>query len=272
MTTSPSIILDRAYVRYPVLTSSRQQSILSRAARTAAFGLMGRSDGGIQYVNAINGISLHMKEGARLGLVGRNGSGKTTLLKTLAGIYLPDRGTRKVRGRIASLLSVGAGLDAEKSGYENIQFLGRLFGLTNSGIDELVADVEDFTELSTFLAMPVRTYSAGMNVRLSFALSTGLPGDILLIDEVLAAGDAHFINKAVERMKSRADMARIVVLATHSHYMAQQFCDSVIWLQSGKIMDIGDPDTVWANYASDAPQRPSGQPMRLQTDTLKIEG
>jgi ABC-type polysaccharide/polyol phosphate transport system ATPase subunit len=264
--------LDRAYISYPVVSSSRQQSILSHAARAAAFGLLGKSNGDIQYVNAINGISMELRDGARLGLVGRNGSGKTTLLKTLAGIYFPDRGLRDVKGRIASLLSVGAGLDPEKSGYENIRFLAQLFGLSKLELDALTADVEEFTELGPFLNMPTRVYSAGMSVRLSFALATGLPGEILLIDEVLAAGDAHFMAKAVARMQVRAEQAKILVLATHSPDMLTQFCDVAIWLQSGKLMDAGDPASVWANYAADLPQRVENKPMRLETESVRVVG
>ena len=264
--------LDRAYISYPVVSSSRQQSILSHAARAAAFGLLGRSNGDIQYINAINDISVDLRDGARLGLIGRNGSGKTTLLKTLAGVYFPDRGVREVKGRIASLLSVGAGLDPEKTGYENVRFLAQLFGLSKLELDTLTADVEEFTELGPYLNMPTRIYSAGMTVRLSFALATGLPGDILLIDEVLAAGDAHFVAKAVARMQARADHARILVLATHSPDMLTQFCDVAVWLQSGKILDAGEPTSVWANYVSDLPQRINNKPMTLKTPNVLVSG
>jgi ABC-type polysaccharide/polyol phosphate transport system ATPase subunit len=272
MTTSPYLRLDRAYISYPVVSSTRQQSILSHAARAAAFGLLGKSNGDMQYVNAINGISLDLKDKARLGLIGRNGSGKTTLLKTLAGIYFPDRGSREVRGRIASLLSIGSGLDQEKSGYENVAFLARLFGLSKAQLDVLTADVEEFTELGPFLNMPVRVYSAGMSIRLSFALATGLPGDILIIDEVLAAGDAQFMHKAVERMKLRAQEARIVVLASHWPEMLKQFCDVAIWLQSGKLLDAGTPEQVWANYAAEQPQRVDNKPIRFDTEFVSVSG
>ncbi|GBF56655.1 teichoic acids export ATP-binding protein TagH [Candidatus Phycosocius bacilliformis] len=245
-----SLILDRAAVSYPVFTASRHQSVLTAAAGLLSFGKVRRDVEGIKVVDAIRGISLNLSEGARVGLIGRNGSGKSTLLRLLAGIHLPTRGKRTVKGRISTVLSHIAGLDAEKSGRENVAFICRIFGLSSAQSSNIINEIETFVELGEFFDMPLRTYSAGMQVRISFALATTMPGEILLIDEVLAAGDAHFMTRAAERLQKRAAEARIMVLATHSPTQLFEFCDLAIWLDSGEIVACGKPEEVWAQYAA----------------------
>jgi ABC-type polysaccharide/polyol phosphate transport system ATPase subunit len=248
---STYLALENAHIHYPVVTSSRDVSILGAVAKTAGFGLMSRSSkSNSSFISALNNITLRLGEGARLGIVGRNGSGKSTLLRTLAGIHHPSKGKRVVEGRLASVLSVGAGLDPEKSGRQNVLQAQRLFGIGREQALNICNDIEAFVELEHFFDLPVRTYSTGMMVRLSFAIATSLPGDILLVDEVLGAGDVHFLAKAIERINERAQHAKVFAMATHSYDALRQFCTHAIWLHSGKIIYQGKPEDVWREYQS----------------------
>lgn len=247
------ISLSDAYVRYPVYSSGRQRSILTFAANRASFGRVAREAGTIPTVDALRGISFELKEGDRLALMGRNGSGKSTLLKVCAGLILPDDGTVSIVGTRASILTLGASLDPDKSGVDNIMMISRLLGVRRSERKLLLEDIADFTELGDFLNLPVRTYSSGMNVRLLFALATSVERDILIVDEVLGAGDAHFVEKAAKRVRAMFDRAKILVLATHAGEIASQLCNRAIWVDSGvKVME-GEPKAVWDAYINQRP-------------------
>ncbi len=153
-------------------------------------------------VRALEGINLRVGEGERLGIVGSNGAGKSTLLKLLAGIYPPTAGRREVRGRISSLFEISLGFEADATGWENIAYRGYLQGETPRSIRGKIKPIADFSELGKFLDMPVRYYSAGMMIRLAFSIATAVEPEILIIDEVLAAGDAAFQTKARDRMRN----------------------------------------------------------------------
>jgi ABC-type polysaccharide/polyol phosphate transport system ATPase subunit len=243
--------LTNIVVRYPVYVTSRQRSILGFAANRASFGRIARDVGRIPVVDALNGVSIHLKDGDRLALVGRNGSGKTTLLKVCAGLVLPDGGSVSIKGSRASILNPGGGLDHERTGYENVDFVGRLLGVRRDKLEQLREDVAEFTELGDFLNLPIRTYSAGMLVRLSFALATTVERDIIIVDELIGAGDAHFVEKAAKRVRALYDRAKILVLATHSGDIVSRLCNRAIWIDQGSEVVSGTAADVWDAYVNE---------------------
>lgn len=235
-------------VRYPVYTTARQRSLLGFAANRASFGRVARDAGKIPVVTAINGLSVSLKEGDRLALLGRNGAGKSTLLKVCSGLILPSEGTARIEGTRATILNPSAGLDPDKTGADNVEAIGRLFGLPRERRAALLQDVAEFTELGEFLNLPIRTYSSGMTVRLAFALATSVERDILVVDEVIGAGDALFVEKAARRVRAMFDRAKILVLASHAGHILTQLCNRALWIDGGKVTMDGDPDTVWKAY------------------------
>lgn len=247
------ISLSDVVVRYPVYSSGKQRSILSAAAHRVSFGRVARDAGRIPMVTALNGVSLELKEGDRLALFGRNGSGKTTFLKMCAGLVLPNAGSAEIEGSRATIINPSAGLDLEKTGAENVEYIGRLLGVGRAERKLLLEDVADFTELGDFLNLPVRTYSSGMTVRLMFALATSIERDILIVDEIIGAGDAHFMEKAAKRVRSMFARAKILILATHSGEIAEQLCTQAMWLDSGKVLMTGTPQAVWDGYIHQRP-------------------
>jgi ABC-type polysaccharide/polyol phosphate transport system ATPase subunit len=200
-------------------------------------------------VQALEHIDLTIREGERLGIIGHNGAGKSTLLKLLAGIYPPTTGIRRVRGRISSLFDLALGFEHEASGWENIKYRGYLQGETPKSVRAKMQAIADFSELGEFLDMPVRYYSAGMMVRLAFSIATAIEPEILIVDEVLAAGDMSFQNKARERMRSLMSSARAVVLVSHDLAAIDAICDRVVWLDHGRMKMAGPAKEVIAAYA-----------------------
>jgi ABC-type polysaccharide/polyol phosphate transport system ATPase subunit len=170
------------------------------------------------------------------------------VLKLCAGLINPTHGGVEIEGSRASLLTPGSGLDYERTGLENVDLVGRLLGVSRSGRKDLIEDVVEFTELGDFLTLPIRTYSAGMLVRLMFALATSVPRDILIVDEIIGAGDALFVEKAAQRVRSLLSKAKILILATHSGEIASQMCNRAIWMESGRPLMSGAPDDVWDAY------------------------
>lgn len=241
-------------VSYPVFSAGRQESLFANVLTRASFGVIGRSSQAATEVKALRKVSFTLKDGDRLGVIGANGSGKTTLLRTLAGITWPQQGLIDVQGKVASLISLGAGLDNERTGYENIDFLCRLFELPPAQRQAIAKDVAEFTQLGEFLNLPTRTYSTGMVVRLTFAMATALPGEILIVDEVLGAGDAAFQARAAERTRARYANTSIFVMATHSPAALTQYCNYAIWLDRGQVIDHGTPAELWDRYVRQAPR------------------
>jgi ABC-type polysaccharide/polyol phosphate transport system ATPase subunit len=190
-------------------------------------------------VQALEHIDLAVREGERLGIIGHNGAGKSTLLKLLAGVYPPTTGCRRVRGQISSLFDIALGFEHEASGWENIKYRGYLQGETPKSIQSKIQAIAEFSELGDFLDMPVRYYSAGMMVRLAFSIATAIEPEILLVDEVLAAGDMAFQTKARERMRALMSSARAVVLVSHDLASIGMICDRVLWLDHGRMCQIG---------------------------------
>ena len=199
-------------------------------------------------VQALENVNLTVGEGERLGIIGRNGAGKSTLLKLLAGIYPPTSGRRKVVGHISSLFDIALGFEHDANGWENIQYRGYLQGETPRSIRAKAAAIGEFSELGDFLNMPVRYYSAGMMVRLAFSIATAIDPEILIIDEVLAAGDMAFQVKARERMMALMANARAVILVSHDLTLLPSLCDRAMWLDHGKTQLLGPTEEVIAAY------------------------
>ncbi len=229
-----------AYPIYDVDSRSLKRGL----ANIATGGRLVNGSSGQVQVQALNNINFHLKKGDRLGLIGHNGAGKSTLLRVLSGVYEPMQGQVFVDGSISSLINVSVGMQPSLTGYENIRMRGLILGLSKDKINKIIVDIEDFTELGTFLSMPVKTYSSGMMVRLAFGLSTALVPDILLVDEIIGAGDAGFIEKAKNRMKEYINYANIMVLSSHSNEIIKQFCNKVLWLEHGHLKMFGDIDEV----------------------------
>jgi ABC-type polysaccharide/polyol phosphate transport system ATPase subunit len=204
-----------------------------------------------QYFWALRGVNFAAYPGDIVGLIGRNGSGKTTLLKALAGIVGADRGRVTVRGKVGCLMSFGVGFKNNLSGRENVFINGSILGLSQKEIQRRMPDIVEFAELGRFIDAPVRTYSAGMKGRLGFAIAVHIDPDVLLLDEVLAVGDAVFRAKAgsiVDRFRSEH---KTVIVANHSIGLIRKVCNKAVWLDEGTIRMQGDAATVTAAYAEE---------------------
>lgn len=199
-------------------------------------------------VHALRDLDLAIGDGERVGIIGHNGAGKSTLLKLLAGIYPPSDGRRLVSGRISSLFDIALGFEGDASGWENIGYRSFLQGETPRTIRDKIAAIAEFSELGDFLNMPVRYYSAGMSVRLAFSIATSIEPEILLVDEVLSAGDISFQDKARRRMREMMSKARIIVMVSHELTSIAQLCERVIWLDRGTVRATGPAAQIIAAY------------------------
>lgn len=243
----PSISLADVSVDLPVYDGARR-SFRHAVLSAGIGGMISRTPRRHIVIRALDGIMLNLREGDRLGLIGPNGAGKSTLLRVLAGICEPTGGTAVVEGRTSSLLDVGSILDPEMTGYENIDQARLFLGIPANRRADLYRDVEALTELGSFLDLPVRTYSAGMLVRLSFALLTAQEPEILLLDEALGVGDASFGQRAVRRVEQLGDRGHILVLASHSAADIRRMCNKVAWLDRGRLRRLGPVDEVLTAY------------------------
>lgn len=192
------------------------------------------------HVRALDNLNLKVEHGDRVGLIGHNGSGKSSLLRVLAQIYEPTQGRLQIDGKVYSLLDVMLGMDPESTGYENIILCGLVHGLTKKEIRKKQDEIAAFTELGDYLAMPIRTYSTGMQVRLAFSIATSILPEILILDEVIGAGDASFIEKARGRLFEIMNASAIVMLASHDLKILETSCNKILWLNAGKAQFFGD--------------------------------
>lgn len=211
-------------------------------------GMFRRSKSNSFYVQALENINLTIDEGQRLGIVGHNGAGKSTLLKLLAGVYPPTSGKRVVKGRISSLFDIALGFEVDANGWENIMYRGFLQGETPDSIRDKIQPIAEFSELGDFLNMPIRYYSSGMKVRLAFSIATAIEPEILIVDEVLSAGDMAFQNKARARMKSLMSTARAVIVVSHDMQSLELMCDNILWIDHGKSKMFGPAGEVIKAY------------------------
>lgn len=241
-----TIEVNDVYLDYP-LVGIINRSLKSRLLGVATGGLISTGDV-IPVVKALRGVSLSLKEGERLGLVGHNGAGKSTLLKLLAGIYEPTSGSVVIKGEIVSTLNISLGMEPEATGIENIITRGLLLGMKKPEIERRLEEIASFTELGEYLNMPVRIYSSGMVTRLAFAIVTAMNSEILLMDEVIGAGDASFIEKAEKRLDKFIKSSKIMVFASHSDELIKKFCNKALLLEQGQIISIGNPDEVISCY------------------------
>ena len=200
------------------------------------------------FVQALQGVNLAFEDGDRVGIIGHNGAGKTTLLRVLAGVYEPTFGTMSMEGRLSSFTDITLGMDPEATGLENIIFRCVFMGLSFAEARRLSPSIQEFSELGEFLRLPVRTYSTGMFLRLAFAISTSIEPDIIIMDEMIAGGDARFLEKAKARLTSLLERTKILVLATHGVGIMQSLCNKVIWLDHGEVRKIGSFDEVHPLY------------------------
>jgi ABC-type polysaccharide/polyol phosphate transport system ATPase subunit len=214
-------------------------------------GMYRRSANPLLKIRALQNVSLCFREGDRIGILGGNGAGKSTLLRLLAGIYTPTRGRRTVQGRISSLFELGLGFEMEASGRQNIVYRGYLQGETPRSIRAKMQEIADFSELGRFLDIPMRYYSAGMMVRLAFSIATSIEPEILLVDEILSAGDLAFQAKAQERMAEMMSRAKIIVVVSHDLGTLAKLCETGIWLDHGRVRKLGLMTDVIAAYRED---------------------
>jgi lipopolysaccharide transport system ATP-binding protein len=203
---------------------------------------------GDRWLWALKDVSFEVQHGEVLGIIGANGAGKSTLLKVLSRITEPTEGRIEVRGRLGSLLEVGTGFDPELTGRENIYLNGAILGLKRSEIQRRFDGIVEFSEIERFIDTPVKRYSSGMYMRLAFAVAAHLEPDILVVDEVLAVGDASFQKKCLGKMGNVAQTGRTVLFVSHNMLAMEDLCDRVIWLKDGRIVDEGRPKDVIAGY------------------------
>lgn len=199
-------------------------------------------------VNALDDLNLSIRDGERVGVIGHNGAGKSTLLRLLAGIYPPTSGELLVQGKVSSVLDIGVGVESEANGWENIAYRSYLQGATPRDVKESRQAIADFSELGAALDMPVRCYSSGMMVRLMFAIATAIEPEVLLVDEVLSAGDIGFVDKARRRMLELIERARLMVFVTHDLASMVSICNRALWMDHGQVRMDGDPQEVVAAY------------------------
>ena len=202
---------------------------------------------GYKEQKVLKGISFDVKRGEFLGIVGRNGSGKSTLLKVLSGIYTPEKGNVTINGTLVPFIELGVGFNPELTGRENVYMNGALLGFSNEEVGKMYDEIVDFAELREFMDQKLKNYSSGMQVRLAFSIAIRAKGDILVLDEVLAVGDADFQRKCNDYFESLYGR-QTVILVTHSMENVRKFCDRAILIEKGKIIKEGDPDEVATAY------------------------
>ena len=234
-------------VDFPIYQGS-SRSLKKALLATSTHGNLARDALDRISVRALSDVSIDILNGDRVGLIGLNGAGKTTLLKLLGGVYEPSQGRIVSSGSISSLLDTNVGLNSDATGRENIILRGMYMGIHPQEMRTRVDEVAAFTELGHYIDMPVRTYSAGMMIRLAFSISTCVPPDILIMDEWLTAGDAQFLDKAQRRVEEFVRGSSILVLASHSTQLVEQWCNRVILLHQGRVVTMGPVKEVVAAY------------------------
>jgi ABC-2 type transport system ATP-binding protein len=204
--------------------------------------------GSVEVQHALKDISFEVKQGEFFGILGRNGSGKSTLLKILAEIYVPTKGEVKVQGKLVPFIELGVGFNPELTGRENVYLNGALLGFSKKEIDEKYNDIVEFAELEDFMDQRLKNYSSGMQVRLAFSVATRAEADVLLIDEVLAVGDADFQRKCFDYFRSLKVTGKTVIFVTHDMHAVREYCDRAIVVESSKLVFEGSADEAADRY------------------------
>jgi len=239
-------------VEFPIYSGgnrSLRKLVLSRTTQ----GNVARDARDRVTVQALTDINLDVNHGDRLALIGINGAGKSTLLKVMAGIYEPTRGRLRAEGRVSALLTAAVGLNPDATGRENIVMRGMYLDIHPRVMRDHVDEIADFTELGYYLDMPVRTYSAGMVIRLCFAVATAFPPEILLMDEWILAGDSVFLQKARKRMETFVAGTSILVLASHAMPLLEEWCNRAVLLEEGRIVGSGTVAEMAARHQAEGP-------------------
>lgn len=233
-----AISLSGVSVRFPVY------DLADRSLKQQFLGLASKrffvSESSVFSVNALQDLTLNIEQGERVALIGLNGAGKTTLLQVIAGIYKPTKGRCDKSGRVASMMNMTYGMNSENTGYENINLRATFLGWRGSFLKDRIDEIAEFSGLGPFLKMPIRTYSAGMRLRLAFAIATAVTPDILLMDEWIGFGDQTFVARAEERMMKMVARTGVLVLASHNETMLERVCSRGIVLDGGRIIFDGD--------------------------------
>jgi ABC-type polysaccharide/polyol phosphate transport system ATPase subunit len=235
--TETSVVLQNVGVRFRGVGYGQQRS-----------RLFGRRIGASFEVDALKDIDLTIRRGERVGLIGHNGAGKSTLLKVIGGIYPPTTGTVSVVGHVCPMFEFATGFEMEQTGWENIRIRGMLLGMSAEELNRKISEIAAFSELGESLDHPVRTYSTGMFIRLAFAVSTSVEPEILLLDEVIGAGDASFSDKAARRLREFVKQGQILVLASHNLQLLEEFCERTLWVDHGVLRADGKTPEVTQEY------------------------
>ena len=202
----------------------------------------------VEMISILKNISLDIKKGETVALIGTNGSGKSTLLKLMTKIIYPTSGKIDINGKLTSLLELGAGFHPDFTGRENIYFNAAIFGLTKQQIEKRINQIIEFSELGDFIDNPVRTYSSGMYMRLAFSVAINVDADILLIDEILAVGDQHFQDKCFAKLHELKDSDKTIVIVTHNLDQVEKLCNRAIWIKDGRVEMDDVPNKVVKKY------------------------
>lgn len=248
----PEIILKNASLEYPVYDAVSRLLTRTITRSIPVGGQIKQRTATQTSVLAVDDICLSLHDGDRVALLGHNGAGKTSLLKMLAGFYEPTSGSIVRKGKVSALLNMMAGMDINSTGYDNILLCGMLYGLERQQIISRSEEIAEFSELGSYLDLPVRLYSQGMMLRLAFSICTAIDCDILLLDEQVGAGDAAFLSKAKTRLSEMIFRSAILVIATHSADVAREFCNKALFLEHGKCINYGPTEAVLEFQASRA--------------------
>ncbi len=209
---------------------------------------LGRGQRSVREVQALTNVSFDIRVGTSMGIIGSNGAGKSTLMRAMAGILPPTSGNVEVWGKASTLLALGVGFNRALSGRENIVLGGLASGLSRREVEARADDIAEWTELGDFIDMPMQTYSSGMAARVGFSVAVHMKPDILMIDEALSTGDAHFREKASAKMAELRDSARAMFLISHGLSSIAEMCNDCIWLDKGRLMMRGEPEAVIDAY------------------------
>ena len=253
-----SIIVDHADLTFEVQTE-KIDTIKETFVRT-----LKRNKSKKIKIHAINDVSFKIYKGEKIGIIGYNGAGKSTLLNLITGIYPPDKGSVTTYGNISPLLSLGAGFDQNFSGRKNIILNGAVLGYDKEYLESKVDEIIEFSELGEYIDIPIKNYSSGMLAKLGFSIATAVNPDILIIDEILGVGDVNFQKKSADKMKSLMDGGTTVLLVSHSIPQIRELCDKAIWIDNGKLREIGEVNKVCDHYLMDSEKASNDQLANIQ--------
>lgn len=242
------IELNKVDLNIPLISVDR--ITFPKSSNNKVGGVLNSSNNIVTSVKALTNISLKFKSGDKVGLIGPNGAGKSCLLKLIAGVYSPTAGKIIVQGKIFPLLNSQVGMNLELTGLDNLKTIGLYFGLKKKIIEKSLNNLIDFTDLGDFIHLPAKKYSSGMLIRLGFAVTTLLNPEILLLDEMIAAGDMHFAEKASNKRNKIVEKSKIIILATHNIEMMKKICNKAIYMEHGKIIYSGKVNECFDLYRS----------------------